>query len=81
VPTSYNGFTNVDHLESTTIMGMMTELSNEIAKGTGVAPATVPSPLNATHLKNLLKNLGSQFTGNAAYNTSGFQIESNCIFI
>lgn len=81
VPTTYNGFTNVDHVESTTIIGMLSELSTEIAKGTGVFPATVPTPLNATHLKNLFSNQGAQFTSNASYNTSGFQIKSNCIGI
>ena len=79
VPTTYNGFTNVDHIESTTIIGMMSELSTEIAKGTGVAGATSPSPLNAQHLRDLLHNQGSPFTTNTAYNGSGYSIEANCL--
>jgi len=79
VPTSYNSFKNVDHTESTTIIGMLSEMSTEIAKGTGVGSAMVPTPLDATHLKNLFSNQGGQFMTNAAYNASGFQIKSNCL--
>lgn len=78
VPTSYNAFTNVDHVESTTIIGMMSELSTEISKGTGISPATQPSPLDAAHLKNLFSNQGNPFMTNASYNTCGYQIKSNC---
>ncbi len=81
IPTTYNGFTNVDHTESTTIIGMTTELSAEIAKGTGSSSATVPTPLNKTHLLNLLKNLNNEFTTSASYNSSGYQIENNCNFV
>src|ERR1700743_373050 len=56
VPTTYNGFTNADFTESTTIIGMTTELSAEIAKGANASPATTPVPLSITHLLNLLKN-------------------------
>ncbi len=79
VPTYYNGFSNVDHTESTTILGMLSELSTEIAKGTGSTGATVPVPLDGDHLLHLLKNTGNEFVTNASYNTSGLQIESNCL--
>jgi hypothetical protein len=78
VPTYYNGFSNVDHTESTTILGMLSELGTEIAKGTGATGATVPVSLDKGHLLNLLKNMNNEFS-NASYNTSGFQIQNNCL--
>ncbi|MEO8761647.1 MAG: DUF4856 domain-containing protein [Bacteroidia bacterium] len=81
IPTTYNGFTNVDHIESTTIIGMTTELTSELAKGAGTG--TTPVPLDINHLLGLLRNQGGQFTNapsyDATYNTSGYQIEDNCI--
>lgn len=78
IPTTYKGFTNVDYTEATTVLGMVSALSTEIAKGTGIAPATVPVPLLSATLKNMLTNSGNPF-GNAAYDTTGFQIRANSI--
>lgn len=78
VPTTYNGFTNVDYAEAKTIIGMVSELSTEIAKGAGVNPSTAPVPLDGQHLKNMLNNQGSPFLTDPAYNTSGYSILNNC---
>ncbi|MES2780559.1 MAG: DUF4856 domain-containing protein [Bacteroidota bacterium] len=80
VPTTYKGFTNVDYTEATVVLGMTSAVSTEIAKGTGTAPATVPVPLNASTLKNMLTNSGNPF-GNTIYDASGFQIQANSIAI
>jgi hypothetical protein len=66
VPTTYN-FTNVDFSESTTRLGMVTEMQTVMKTGT-------TAPLDAQKLKNMLSNTGAPFT-TAAYNTSGIQIQ------
>jgi hypothetical protein len=85
IPTTYNQFTNVDYSESAIVVGMTTALSNGIALGTGVSPATVPTALNLQVLLNLLSNYGNPFNSGTVsykgipYNTSGFSIEGNTL--
>lgn len=80
VPTTYNGFANADYSEGKIVLGMLSAIGTEIAKGTGAAGDTVPKPLDATKLKNMLTNSGNPF-GNAEYDNSGFQIQMNSISI
>jgi hypothetical protein len=76
VPKTYNGFSNADYAEGKLVLGMLSAIGTEIAKGTGVAGATAPTPLDAAKLKNMLTNSGSPF-GIPEYDTSGFQIQAN----
>jgi hypothetical protein len=69
VPTTYN-FTNVDFLESTTRLGMVTEMSNLMKNATtGV--------LDGDKLKNMFTNTSAPFS-TTAYNTSGLQLKDQC---
>ncbi|WP_162387272.1 DUF4856 domain-containing protein [Spirosoma endbachense] len=69
VPTTYN-FTNVDFSESTTRLGMVTEMSNFMKNATtGV--------LDGQKLKDMFTNSNSPFT-TAAYNSSGLQLKDQC---
>jgi hypothetical protein len=71
VPSSYN-FTNVDILEQKQFLAMLTEISNEIKKGTS-------GPINAQKLKDMYNNIGNQFvdtTDNLQVNSSGEQISA-----
>lgn len=65
VPTTYN-FSNANFAESTTRLGMLTEM------GTLMKGATT-GPIDANKLKAMLTNTGNPFT-TTAYNTSGIQL-------
>lgn len=65
VPTTYN-FSNANFAESTTRLGMLTEIGN-------ITKAATTGPIDVTKLKAMLTNTGSPFT-TAAYNTSGIQL-------
>ena len=69
VPTTYN-FANVDFSESTTRLGMITEMQN-IMKAATVAKGTA---LDVAKLKNMFANTGSPFA-TAAYNTAGINLK------
>jgi hypothetical protein len=66
VPTTYN-FANADFSESTTRIGMITEMQN-------VMKTALTGPLDGQKLKDMFTNTNAPFT-TAAYNTSGIQIK------
>lgn len=69
VPTTYN-FTNVDYSESTTRLGMVTEMSTLMRNATtGV--------LDGQKLKDMFTNTSSPFS-TTAYNSSGIQVKDQC---
>jgi hypothetical protein len=70
IPTTYN-FTNVNFSDATTRLGMATEMGNLMNTATtGV--------VDGARLNAMFTNTGSPFA-TAAYNTSGIQVEDQCI--
>ncbi|GAB4046597.1 DUF4856 domain-containing protein [Spirosoma litoris] len=70
VPTTYN-FTNVDYSESTTRLGMVTEMSN-------LMKSALTGTLDGDKLKNMFTNTSSPFSTSLTYNTSGLQLKDQC---